>query len=141
MLLRSSDCIIDRPTIPSLQPGRTAAPYQLVEEIGPSVPAWVSGLYNGHLIQYHLYTVVCMTLTSPTNGVISYSDPTLGNATMATYSCNAGYTFIGGSTRTCGSDGVWSGSPPTCQGEFCNSCTVCVSEYTQVNPMKMCRIV
>ena len=30
--------------------------------------------------------------------------------TVATYTCNPGYTLNGGTTtRTCGSDGVWSG--------------------------------
>ncbi|XP_064388562.1 E-selectin-like isoform X3 [Halichondria panicea] len=36
--------------------------------------------------------------------------------TVATYTCDTGYTLNGGNTtRTCGSDGVWSGSAPTCQ--------------------------
>ncbi len=46
---------------------------------------WVSGLYNDHLIQYHLFTVVCLSLPPLTNGVISYSDQTLGLKTVATY--------------------------------------------------------
>ena len=54
------------------------------------------------------------------NGMISYSgDESPDNrpvATMATYTCNPNYTLNGGSIRTCGSDGVWSGSPPMCQG-------------------------
>ena len=84
---------------------------------------WVSGLYNDHHIQYHLYAVVCMSLPSLTNGVISYSNMTLGLNTVATYTCNTGYTLTGGTltggtTRFCVSGGIWSGSPPTCQGEF-----------------------
>ncbi len=35
--------------------------------------------------------------------------------TVATYTCVTGYTLHGGSTRTCESDGVWSGSALTCQ--------------------------
>ena len=41
-----------------------------------------------------------------------------GNGTfegkMAVYSCNAGYQIQGTANRTCGSDGFWSGSAPTC---------------------------
>ena len=62
----------------------------------------------------------------------------------AVYSCNPGYTLTGGTftvgtTRTCVSGGMWDGSSPTCQGEFCNCYTVCVCGYTHVNPIKkMC---
>ena len=44
--------------------------------------------------------------------MITYSDPTLGEGTVATYTCNSLYTLNGDSTRTCGSDGSWSGSTP-----------------------------
>ncbi len=38
--------------------------------------------------------------------------------TVATYICNTGYTLNGDtSTRTCGSDGMWSGSVSTCQSK------------------------
>ena len=37
--------------------------------------------------------------------------------TVATYTCTNGYTLSGDTIRTCGSDGGWSGSAPTCQGE------------------------
>ncbi len=62
----------------------------------------------------------CPDLTVPANGMISYN---MGTAslrpvdTVATYTCNTGYTLNGGGTRTCGSDGVWSRSAPTCQGK------------------------
>ncbi|XP_064386487.1 seizure protein 6 homolog [Halichondria panicea] len=60
--------------------------------------------------------VVCMSLPPTTNGGVSYSDPTLGLNTVATYTCNNGYALTGGcTTGTCGSDEVWSGSAPTCQ--------------------------
>ncbi len=55
----------------------------------------------------------CPDLTVPTNGMISYNMARLVD-TMATYTCVNGYTLIGGSTRTCGSFGGWSGSAPTC---------------------------
>ena len=62
---------------------------------------------------YSYPTVVCPSL-SLTNGMFSYSDPTLGVGSVVTYSCDIGYTLNGGSTRTCQSDGTWSGSAPTC---------------------------
>ena len=66
---------------------------------------------------YSYPTVLCRSL-SLTNGMISYSDPTLGVGSVATHSCDTGYTLIGGSTRTCQSDGTWSGSEITCEGVY-----------------------
>ena len=66
---------------------------------------------------YSYPTVVCPSL-SLTNGMITYSDPTLGENSVATHSCDTGYTFNGGSTRTCQSDGTWSGSTPICESKF-----------------------
>ncbi len=49
--------------------------------------------------------------------MISYSDPTLGRDTVATYSCEAGYALTTDlTTRTCGVTGVWFGSPLMCAG-------------------------
>ena len=87
---------------------------------------WVSGLYNDHLIQHHLLTVVCMSLPRLTNGGISYSDQTLGLNTVVTYTCDTGYTLNGGTTRTCGRDGVWSGFAPNCLRKWNEICTVCL---------------
>ncbi|XP_064386228.1 complement receptor type 1-like isoform X2 [Halichondria panicea] len=61
-------------------------------------------------------SLTCMSLPPPTNGGISYSNMTLGENTVATYTCDTGYTLNGGSTRTCESDGMWSGLAPVCQG-------------------------
>ena len=58
--------------------------------------------------------VNCYSLTNPASGRVSYSaGTTFGQA--ATYSCNTGYSLVGGSTRICQATGVWSGSAPTCQ--------------------------
>ncbi|XP_064387176.1 uncharacterized protein LOC135335578 [Halichondria panicea] len=61
--------------------------------------------------------VLCPSLTL-TNGMISYSDPTLGRDTVATHTCVAGSALTTDlSTRTCGVTrrvGVWSGSPLVC---------------------------
>ncbi|XP_064386870.1 sushi, von Willebrand factor type A, EGF and pentraxin domain-containing protein 1-like [Halichondria panicea] len=61
--------------------------------------------------------VVCLSLLPLTNGLITYSDPTLGEGTVATYTCNPLHTLSGNSTRICGSDGSWSGgsAPAGCK--------------------------
>ena len=64
---------------------------------------------------YSYPTVVCPSL-SLTNGMISYSDPTLGVGSVATHSCDTGYILNGWSTRTCGSGGTWNGSALACKG-------------------------
>ena len=81
-------------------------------------------------MDFHTEILICSDLTL-TNGDIVYTAGFPDNRSLysgATYTCNPGYTLIGGSTtRTCVSGGIWSGSPPTCQCEFCNSYTVCIS--------------
>ena len=56
----------------------------------------------------------CGPLTNPANGQVSHTSGTTFGQT-ATYSCDAGYNLMGGSTRMCQADGMWSGSEPTCQ--------------------------
>ncbi|XP_064386513.1 sushi, von Willebrand factor type A, EGF and pentraxin domain-containing protein 1-like [Halichondria panicea] len=66
--------------------------------------------------------LACTDLMDLVNGGITYDMETINNRpvdTVATYTCNTGYTLIGGSTSTCGSDGVWSGSPPKCEVIMC----------------------
>ena len=54
----------------------------------------------------------CGDLLDPADGQVSVSGTTTGG--VATYSCNQGYGLTGLSTRTCGTDGVWNGTAPTC---------------------------
>jgi hypothetical protein len=54
----------------------------------------------------------CGALTAPTNGSVAAPVTTYG--ATATYSCIAGYGPSGSSTRTCGADGMWSGTAPAC---------------------------
>ena len=54
-------------------------------------------------------------MTDPGNGQVTLTSGTTFGQT-ATYSCNAGYNLVGGSTRTCQAAGNWSGSAPTCEG-------------------------
>ncbi len=57
---------------------------------------------------------MCPSLEPLTNPRVSYSNLILGVNTVATYTCEAGYTLDRYNTRTCGSNGVWSGSDPSC---------------------------
>ena len=62
-----------------------------------------------------LTVVDCGNLTDPANGQVNHTaGTTLGQT--ATYSCDAGYSLVGDSSRTCQPTGNWSGSAPTCQG-------------------------
>ncbi len=59
--------------------------------------------------------IICSDLSSLVNGNVHYGGAGSSDSrpvdTVATYNCNTGYTLNGDSTtRTCGSDGVWSGS-------------------------------
>ena len=58
---------------------------------------------------FFLFTVVdCDALTNPANGQVSHTARTRFGET-ATYSCDPGYTLVGGSTRICQATGNWSG--------------------------------
>ena len=58
--------------------------------------------------------VTCPNLENPGNGTVDVSGNQPGDT--AVYSCNDGFTLDGEDTRTCGQDGKWSGSEPTCVG-------------------------
>ena len=74
--------------------------------------------------------VPCTSLSDPNNGVISCS---LGNDEAPSYedtcsfTCNTGYELTGSDTRTCQSDGSWSGSDDVCGRGVCVCVCVCVS--------------
>ena len=62
-------------------------------------------------------TVSCPSLTNYDNGVINCSlgdDRVLSYEDTCTYTCNTGYELTGSDTRTCQSDGSWSGSDVMC---------------------------
>ena len=69
-------------------------------------------------LKFNLHTVSCPSLTDPNNGVMtcllkadgvssSYND-------TCSFTCNTGYKLTGSDTRTCQSDGSWSGSEAMC---------------------------
>ena len=55
-----------------------------------------------------MYLVDCGALLDPVNGQVMLSGTVLRS--VATYSCNTGYSLVGNSTRVCQADGMWSGS-------------------------------
>ncbi len=90
---------------------------------------------NIFLYIHNLHPVVCLSLPAPNNGIVSYSDPTLGLNTVATYTCETDYILYGDTTRTCESDGNWNGDAPTCEGEStCNGCP-CIELYGFPSPV------
>ena len=54
----------------------------------------------------------CPTLPVPVSGTIDFDDITIGS--VASYSCDEGFELVGSTTRTCQSDGTWSGNDPQC---------------------------
>ena len=64
--------------------------------------------------------VSCQSLDAPDNGMITCSlgdDGVLSYEDTCTYTCNTGYELTNSNTRTCQSDGSWSGSAPMCRRE------------------------
>ena len=74
-----------------------------------------------------LPAVDCGVLQDPPNGVVTFTDTTLG--AVATYSCNTGYRREGSNMdRTCLSDKTWSGEEALCESKIDSSLTSCKAE-------------
>lgn len=58
----------------------------------------------------------CNSLGHPSNGRVSVRSRTEGST--ATYSCDNRYALSGSSSRSCQSDGTWSGGEPICHGKY-----------------------
>ena len=62
--------------------------------------------------------IQCDNLSSPANGeIMSCSSGRVGvgyEGDNCNFTCNTGYELTGSDTRTCQSDGSWSGSPVSC---------------------------
>ena len=71
------------------------------------------------LKMFYLYITECSSLTSPANGNITYSSGTT-YLSVASFSCNPGYTKSSTATRTCMADTHWSNANPNCiiNGKF-----------------------
>ena len=66
--------------------------------------------------------VSCQSLDNPSNGMISCSqggDAVPSYEDTCNFTCNTGYELTGSDTRTCQSDGSWSGDGAMCsRGEW-----------------------
>ena len=56
--------------------------------------------------------VQCPVLGDLTNGSVDYSARTVGS--IASYTCNAGFTLEGSASRKCKQNGKWKASEPSC---------------------------
>ena len=70
----------------------------------------------------YIYVVNCSSLDNPNNGMITC---TLGDDGVSSFedtcsfTCNTGYDLTGSDTRTCQSNGSWSGNEAMCErGEY-----------------------
>ena len=62
---------------------------------------------------YTCYAAVpCGQLTDPMNGQVTVSGTTEGS--IATYTCDEGFTLSGSTSQTCGSNGTWRPAAPVC---------------------------
>ncbi len=75
-----------------------------------------------------ILAITCQGLPDPTSGTVSYGgvevnrDGLYAFNVVASYSCDTGFTVIGGLTRTCTGDGssvvgVFDDLAPTCEGD------------------------
>ena len=82
-----------------------------VEEV--MCDAYRSEYYN---IVYYT-SILCSSLTFPNNGMINCSlgdDAVPSYEDICSFACNTGYELTSGDTRTCQSNGSWSGSDVVC---------------------------
>ena len=68
----------------------------------------------------------CPPLTNPENGMVMVDG--VIEISTAIYSCNTGFNINGSHSRTCGPDGTWSGTEPSCQSKNLNDFK-CVAKY------------
>ena len=65
-----------------------------------------------------IHIVNCPLLNMPNNGMINCSlgdDGVLSYEDTCSFTCNTGYELTGSDTRTCQSDGSWSGTDDVCR--------------------------
>ncbi|KNC54883.1 uncharacterized protein AMSG_12362 [Thecamonas trahens ATCC 50062] len=80
----------------------------------------------------------CPAQTAPVDGSLTSLTRTVGGS--ATFSCDSGFTLVGSASRTCQSDGSWSGTLPictqcsgncaTCEAGQPTNCNSCIGGYT-----------
>ena len=85
---------------------------------------------NAYLIIFIMcfLLVSCPSLSDPSNGLINCSlgdDGVPSYEDTCSFTCNTGYELTGSESRTCQSDGSWSGSTAMCnKGEY-NLLAIC----------------
>ena len=73
-------------------------------------------LYSTIMNVFHIL-VTCPPLSDPSNGMINCSlgdDGVPSYEDTCSFTCDAGYELTGSDTRTCQSNGSWSGSVAMC---------------------------
>ena len=70
----------------------------------------------------NILLVSCPLLSEPSNGIMECSvenDRVLSYEDICNFTCDTGYELTGSESRTCQSDGSWSGSIAICnRGEY-----------------------
>ncbi len=66
---------------------------------------------------YYITVVRCSSLKLSEGLHINYNNPNFVYNTMAEITCITGYTLNGNRVRTCGMNGAWTGTQPTCAGK------------------------
>jgi hypothetical protein len=99
----------------------SVATYSCTKGYGPSGSATRSCQQDGTWSGTSPTCVIanCPALRSPTGGMVSA--PTLTYGSMATYTCNTGYTLSGAPTSGCQESGAWSTPAPTCTIKDCGA--------------------
>ncbi len=92
-----------------------------MEWVSSSVSAYVA--LNQYSLIYCVFTISgnCFDLPPLMNGDITYNGGLADSRpvnTIATFTCDNGYTLTGGGFRACQNDGAWDRTTPTCQSEF-----------------------
>jgi len=87
--------------------------------------------------------IQCDNLSTPSNGEItSCSSGREGvgyEGDTCSFTCNTGYELIGSDTRTCQSNGSWSGSDDVCRRGMCSvivwNLIFCTVSFTEICTM------
>ena len=75
-------------------------------------------LYHAKQVMLYIIIVSCPPLHHPNIGEIDCSlgeDNVISYEDTCSFTCNTGYELTGSDTRTCQSDGSWSGSDDVCR--------------------------